>query len=276
MAYVVIPGSAAAESNDLSLAALGPANSSDWIANSKTQPMTPEELSAHVQIMGVQLRHVARKVSVDVDTAPIYAVLETLSRRKLPLLAYSPSPSGNELQAEVETLLRQYAKLVQAQGADGRKLDRKTVDLYSQRVARMMELVGTSNADRIEAVHDLAENTKLLYLLQLNYARSKDSSLNESARQTVLQASNRGLEKLFAEFATGDMRYMDVFLAAEPEEQRELILIRYWCHRIGSVTAANTWLNQMNKLASSDSDDGASILASIAEVDAIENADVEF
>ncbi|MEZ6130425.1 MAG: hypothetical protein R3C59_17205 [Planctomycetaceae bacterium] len=48
------------------------------------------------------------------------------------------------------------------------------------------------------------------------------------------------------------MRFSEVFLAAEGDEQPELILIRYWFHRATSRKSADAWLTSMLTLVDDD------------------------
>lgn len=232
------------------------------------QTMTPAELTARIRILGIQLNHVARGSSVDVDTVAIPAALTQNQQESAPLLPYLPPARSTEQKSELKAMFEQYARLVRTEGADGRKMDPGTVTRFTDRLTKLIASPGTSESTRAEAAHDVAEKCKLLYLLQLSNTRSADLARQQTGRATLFDAANAGLGALFAEFAAQDMGYMNIFSAAHPDVQPELILIRYWCHRCTDIASADEWMEQMLRLCKDDHK--AYVNESIIEVDGIE------
>lgn len=256
--------------NSFDLSALADAQFAAF-QDSSGNPATLEEVAARTQIMSLQIRQLSRAVgrqNPDALPAKQLEFSQADDPAGLPLLPYHPTQLSDEQQAESSAKLERYAKFVREQGPDGRKLDQTSVELYSRHLSDVMLNVSASKKNRTEALRELAELAKVLYLLQLGNITSSDPTRLEDAKSLLLKSTNAALHALFAELETGDMRFYDVYQAAEPEEQAELLLIRYWFHRASNRTAADAWLQEMvDRMNASQT---ATVQQSIAEANQIE------
>ena len=243
-------------------------NLSPIVTDNSFEPMSVAELTAQVRVMGVQLKHVARAASVDIQNVPIPTRLQANGTPKVVLIPYIPRTPTTEQRDTMNEIIRQYGKLIRTDGPDGRKMSSQTVDLFSERLSTLMAWPGSPTSSRAEAANDLVEKCKLLYLLQLHNTRSDDPERQDKGRRILLEATDQGLSKLFPEFATHDLRFMEIFKAAVPDVQRELMLIRYWYYRSLNGRAADEWLERMQKI--SHEDHQTYVNESIIEVDNIE------
>ena len=105
------------------------------------------------------------------------------------------------------------------QGPDGRNLDEATVDLYTGFLKGLIGSVDATGPKRVDALYELSEWVKLVYLLQPGRLSSTDSVVGQQAVQELPEISNDGLKRMYVELATGDMRFVDVFDRADAAEQ---------------------------------------------------------
>lgn len=203
--------------------------------------MSVEELSARSRLMAAQLNRMAEELALEGLQIPANSITAADKKNRSGLLPYRQSSDITADEAELKLLSHQYTDLVRSKGADGREMNIETVELFSRRIARMMALVGIA-PNRTTAVSNLAERTKILYLLQLHNTSSQDNSRHNTGRKILLTSSNAGLAKLYPDFAIGDVRFSDLLDLTEPEERAALALVRYWYHRSASRAAADEWL----------------------------------
>ncbi|MEQ9407147.1 MAG: hypothetical protein RIK87_05450 [Fuerstiella sp.] len=243
------------------------------------EPLSLEALSARTQIMAIQLSRLNKAVlheDVPLEELPLtdlelpaLDLAEHSSFARLPMVPFTPRALTVEQQAAADDLLSRYAKLVREKSPDGRQLDAGTVDLYTDHLSRLMSLVDSNGPDRAAAVRELAELVKVMYLLQRFYTTSDEPDLRQQGLKTLMTATNAGLNRLYVELATGDMRFSEVFQRAEPAERAQLALVRYWYHRAVNEETASQWLDDVLKLVNRNQH--ATIQKSIAEIDGVED-----
>lgn len=232
-------------------------------------PVTVEALDARTQILGLQVGRITRAILEQSDTTKEIELPELpVIEQKMPLVAYRPHELSPEMSAKIDDYRSRYTRLVQDKGPDGRKLDEATVANHYNYLKPLANAANCQGPERLVALHELAEWTKLIYLLELGRLRSEQSNLQQKAVQEILSASNEGLAAIYPELLAGDMRFVDVFERSDTDEQSKLTLIRYWYHRAVDRNAADAWRDSV--LAVVDDVDYESVKASIAEVDAIE------
>ena len=236
-------------------------------------PITIEELHARTQILGVQVGRLTRAVTA-LDGADVQIELvepsvqpQSLSA-KLPLLPFRQRMLTVEQQAKVEEFLSRYTQLIQDKGPDGRNLDDASVARTFTYLNYIIHAADSKGPERVTALFELSEWVKLVYLLELGRLKDGTSDQKQKAVADLLNSSNAGLEMLYPELQSGDMRFVDVFERSEAPEQSKLLLTRYWYHRALNRTAADLWLgNALNQI---DESEHSTVKASIAEVDHIE------
>lgn len=230
--------------------------------------MTNRELTAHLQVLSAQLKYIAEQSSTDLSGMPIPESFNVLSRPPVPLQPYVAVGRTNKSDIEATNTFSKYVALVRAEGPDGRKLSEGTVETFTARLRDLMMMPGRMDSTRPEAARDLAEKTKLLYLLQLGNLRSAEAAKRVQSVATIADATESGLRALFAEFVTNDMSFDLILLSASAAERTELILIRYWCYRAANPVGATQWLKRVT--ANFDDLNLAYISQAIAEVDEME------
>lgn len=231
-------------------------------------PLSNREITAHLQVLSAQLKHVAEQSTADLSHIPVPESFELLTRPPVPLQTWKPPQRSPRSIAAAEESFRQYVDLVRKKGPDGRQLNTTTVENFSDRMAELMIMPGETGSSRADAARDLAEKTKLLYLLQLGNLRSDDPRIRASGITTLVNAADAGLRTLFTEFLTHDMSLQMILESATPVERNELLLIRYWCYRAANPAGAKQWLDRMRSLYNGI--DVRYITAAINEVDDIE------
>ena len=251
-----------------SLADMGYRNMEVSAAN-PGEAMSMEELSARVQIMAYQIGRLNKAVpESDTDLQPDVTAPMLSDLVRVPLVPFAAREFSADEQKNADDLMSRYALLVRQKGPDGRELDASSVELYSRYLRQLITGVDGKADNRAAAVHELAELTKLLYLLQLKNTRSPDPELRRRGGASILEAANEGLSLLYSEFAAGDLNFNDLFRSCDRDEKPSLLLIRYWYYRSFNKSTADQWLQSMLPLV--DAGDHGSVNASVREVDAIE------
>lgn len=230
------------------------------------EPASLEELNARTQILGVRIGQIQRAIGSQ-DTIEDLDIPELPSTPRLPLVPFHQRPLTAEEQRLAENHLQKYGNLVQ-RSADGRKHEDATIRTHTQYLKDLVALTNGRSSSRSDALHEVAEFTKLIYLLQLKHIHSKNADRRAEAETHILEAGDIGLSKLYSEVRTGDMRFAEVLERESPAEQSRLLLVRYWHHRSVDRTSANAWLQASLKII--DEDHHAYVNSSIAEVNRIE------
>ena len=241
-------------------------------------PVTLEEVHARTQILGVQVSRISKALmelsgtdnSSETTTVNIPELPD--STPALPFVPFARRRLSTDEQAIVDNARDRYTQLVKTSGPDGRQLDEATVSLHTGHLALLASAVDATSVTREQALFELSEWVKLTYLLQLKHFSSPDSSVRSAASTRILNCGNVGLQQVYAEIAAGDMRFNEVFGAAESSEKPGLLLIRYWYHRSHNRTTADNWLTAV--METIDAEQHEAIRNSIAEVDAIEDHSV--
>lgn len=227
--------------------------------------LTVEELNARTQILSLQLARVTKALaSRSQDAEPLdLSAMDLQTAPALPLMPFRPLQlTSAQAQRSIECK-DSYTTLVQQQGPNGARLKAAVVSRHCDHLLHLATYAGSEGQTRAEALFQLSEWTKLLYLMQYGHLQSGGADADR-ARSELLAAANAGLNGIFAELKSGDMRFVDVFERCSAEEQAQLLLVRYWYYRAVDVTAADAWLKQ--NLAEIDEQYHAGVTKSITEV----------